>query len=52
MGAGMGLQGSAVSLRAGAEGFSEAMVGLIMSFNYVGLILGSMIAPVFIRNVG
>ncbi|MCA1755612.1 MAG: hypothetical protein LC641_13145 [Spirochaeta sp.] len=31
MGAGMGVQGSAVSLRAGLEGFSESLVGLIMS---------------------
>ena len=52
MGAGMGLQGSAVSLRAGIEGFSDSMVGIIMSFNYVGLIIGSMIAPAIIRNVG
>lgn len=52
MGSGMGLQGSAVSLRAGLEGFSDSLVGLIMSFNYVGLIVGSMIAPLFIRNVG
>lgn len=52
MGAGMGLQGSAVSLRAGIEGFSDSMVGIIMSFNYVGLIIGSMIAPSIIRNVG
>lgn len=52
MGAGMGLQGSAVALRAGLEGFSDSIVGLIMSFNYVGLIIGSMIAPKVIRNVG
>lgn len=52
MGAGMGLQGSAVSLRAGIEGFSSTMVGLIMSFNYVGLIIGSLVAPRIIRNVG
>ncbi len=52
MGAGMGLQGSAVALRAGIEGFSDSMVGIIMSFNYVGLIIGSMIAPAIIRNVG
>lgn len=52
MGAGMGLQGSAVSLRAGLEDFSDSMVGLIMSFNYVGLIIGSIIAPTIIRNVG
>lgn len=52
MGTGMGLQGSAVALRAGIEGFSDSTVGLIMSFNYVGLIIGSMIAPIVIRNVG
>ena len=52
MGSGMGLQGSAVALRAGLEGFSDPVVGLIMSANYIGLILGSMIAPIIIRNVG
>jgi MFS family permease len=52
MGTGMGLQGSAVALRAGIEGFSDSVVGIIMSFNYVGLIIGSMIAPGIIRNVG
>lgn len=52
MGAGMGVQGSAVSLRASLEGFSEFLVGLIMSANYLGLIVGSLIAPVLIRQVG
>ena len=52
MGAGMGLQGSAVALRAGLEGFPDSVVGLVMSSNYVGLIIGSMIAPMIIRNVG
>ncbi len=52
MGAGMGVQGSAVSLRAGLEGFSESLVGLIMSTNYIGLIIGSMVAPSLIRRVG
>ena len=52
MGAGMGVQGSAVSLRAGLEGFRDSVVGLIMSANYVGLILGSMVAPILVRNVG
>lgn len=48
----MGVQGSAVSLRAGVEGFGESIVGLIMSANYVGLIFGSLLAPMLIRNVG
>ncbi len=52
MGAGMGVQGSAVSLRAGLEGFADSTVGLIMSANYVGLIIGSLIAPTLVRNVG
>jgi len=52
MGAGMGLQGSAVALRAGIEGFSESLVGLVMSANYIGLIIGSIVAPLIIRNVG
>jgi len=52
MGSGMGVQGSAVSLRGGLEGFSESLVGLIMSANYVGLIVGSVIAPILVRNVG
>ena len=52
MGAGMGVQGSAVSLRGGLEGFSDSVVGIIMSVNYVGLIIGSMVAPTLIRNVG
>lgn len=52
MGAGMGLQGSAVSLRGSIEGFSDSIVGIIMSFNYVGLIFGSVVAPRIIRNVG
>ncbi|MFP4644051.1 MAG: MFS transporter [Spirochaetales bacterium] len=52
MGAGMGVQGSAVSLRGGIEGFSDSVVGIIMSANYVGLIIGSMVAPTLIRNVG
>lgn len=52
MGAGMGVQGSAVSLRAGIEGFSNSMIGIVMSANYVGLIAGSIIAPILIRNVG
>ena len=52
MSAGTGLQGSIISLRAGLEGFSEVMIGLIMSANYAGLVLGPLIAPPLIRNVG
>lgn len=52
MGAGTALQGSAVSMRAGLEGFPEATIGLIMSANFVGLIIGSLTAPAVIRKVG
>ncbi len=52
MSAGTGLQGSIISLRAGLEGFGEVMIGLIMSANYAGLVLGPLIAPPLIRNVG
>ncbi|MFW5994857.1 MAG: MFS transporter [Spirochaetia bacterium] len=52
MGAGTALQGSAVSMRAGLEGFPDTMVGIIMSANYVGLVIGSLLAPTIIRNVG
>ena len=52
MGTGTALQGSAVSLRAGIEDFSEAVIGLIMSANYVGLVVGSLLAPAIVRRVG
>ncbi len=52
MGTGTALQGSAVSLRGGLEGFSDTIIGVIMSANYVGLILGSLLAPTLIRGVG
>src|SRR6056297_1841576 len=52
MGTGTALQGSAVSLRAGLERFSDTMIGLVMSANYVGLVAGSLLAPRFIRSVG
>lgn len=52
MGTGTALQGSAVSLRGGIAGFSDTILGVIMSANYVGLILGSLLAPALIRGVG
>lgn len=52
MGTGTALQGSAVSLRGGIEGFSDTILGVIMSANYIGLILGSLLAPALIRGVG
>lgn len=52
MGAGTALQGSAVAMRAGLEGFPDTTIGLIMSANFVGLIIGSLISPHVIRAVG
>ncbi len=52
MGAGTALQGSAVSMRAGLEGFPDMIIGIIMSANYAGLVVGSLLAPSVIRNVG
>lgn len=52
MGMGTALQGSAVSLRAGIAGFPDAVIGFILSANYAGLVLGSLIGPGIIRKVG
>ncbi|MCF7938564.1 MAG: MFS transporter [Spirochaetales bacterium] len=49
---GSALQTSAVSLRAGIEGFSDQTIGLISSGFYAGIFAGSFIALLTIRNVG
>ncbi len=49
---GNGLQTTLLSLRADLEGFDLTAVGLLLSFYYVGFILGCSTAPRFIRNVG
>jgi len=50
--AGSGLLGTLLGLRAGEEGFSEAVIGLIMSAFFIGYILGSYFCPKLIRRVG
>src|SRR6056297_1883214 len=52
MGLGSALQGTALAIRAGLEGFPESVIGLIMSMFYIGLAIGIFIAGPVIRTVG
>lgn len=52
MGTGSALQGTALTLRAGIEGFSETTIGLIMSIYFVGLAAGTFLSTTVIRSVG
>ncbi len=47
-----GLQGSLLGIRAEAEGFEPASIGLIMSGFFVGLLAGSLWTPSAVRLVG
>jgi len=49
---GSGLLGTLVALRAGAESFSQPMIGLIMSGFFMGYVIGSYLCPHVIRNFG
>lgn len=49
---GMGLQGSLVGLRAPAEGFSAAIVGIVLASYYGGYVLGATWGPKLIKQVG
>lgn len=49
---GSGLLGTLVALRAGAESFSQSMIGLIMSGFFMGYVIGSYLCPHVIRNFG
>lgn len=49
---GSGLLGTLVALRAGAESFSQLMIGLIMSGFFMGYVIGSYLCPHVIRNFG
>lgn len=49
---GNGLQGTLVGVRAGLEGMSEEMVGVVMSAYFVGLVLGSVYAPRLVEQAG
>ena len=50
--AGNGLQGSLLGVRAVAEGFSVAVVGVVMSAYFAGFVAGSIATPRLIRRVG
>src|SRR6056297_1086139 len=52
MGVGSALQGTALAIRAGIEGFPEPLIGVIMSVYYAGLAIGVFIAAPVIRTVG
>lgn len=49
---GAGLQGTLVGLRATLEGFPTLVTGMIMSCYYVGYLLGTVVAPPLLRQVG
>jgi len=47
-----GLQGTLLGVRAGIEGFATFTIGIMMSGYFVGLFIGSMIAPRLVNRVG
>ncbi|MFI4869325.1 MAG: MFS transporter [Steroidobacterales bacterium] len=49
---GAGLQGTLLGLRATLEGFPTPVTGMIMSCYYVGYLLGTMVAPRLLRQIG
>lgn len=46
------LQSSLIGIRASIESFNTTATGLIMSAYYVGFILGSILVPTWVKNVG
>lgn len=49
---GTGLLGSLLSLRMHAEGFSELIIGIILSGFYMGLVVGPLLCPTIIKRAG
>ncbi len=49
---GNGLQGSLLGLRASMEGFSTATIGIVMTGYYAGFLVGSVLVPKLLKNVG
>ena len=49
---GNGLQISLVGIRATLEGFPAAVTGFVMSGYYLGFLVGSIITPMILANVG
>jgi len=49
---GNGLLSSVLGIRAQIEGFGTVVTGFVMSFYYVGFLIGSQIAPIAVTRVG
>jgi MFS family permease len=49
---GAGLQSTLLGLRATLEGFPTSVTGVVMSCYYVGYVLGTVIAPPLLRQIG
>ena len=49
---GNGLLGTALSIHAGIEGFSDMVTGIIMSAFFIGFVIGSYLCPRLISEVG
>lgn len=47
-----GLQGTLLGVRAGVEGFSTFTTGIMMSGYFVGIFIGSFLAPYLVQRVG
>lgn len=50
--AGSGLLGTLLAVRGRTEGFSDQVIGLVMSGYFVGFFLGTFLAPPLIRRIG
>jgi MFS family permease len=49
---GNGLQGTLLGVRASLEGFSTQTTGIVMTGYFVGFLVGSILGPKFVKNVG
>jgi len=49
---GNGLQGTLLGVRATIEGFSTQTTGFVMTGYFVGFLVGSILGPKFVKNVG
>jgi len=49
---GAGLQSTLLGVRATIEGFPTVVIGFVMSCYYLGYLLGTIIAPPLLRQVG
>lgn len=47
-----GLQGTLLAVRANIEGFSTFTTGIMMSGYFIGIFMGSLLAPLLIKRVG